>query len=248
LVALQLQYCRCIIPTALACLPPPPLLLLLLSCAGLKPTDIDILLTNSSIYCPTPSLASMVINMYGMREDVQAYHMGGMGCAMGVLGLNLARDMLIAHPGKICLFVSSEVITAAFYPGYRKEALVTNALFRVGGTAAILTNNPRWRSRSKYQLQRCLRVHTGANDRAYRSAAGGLGVREGGVKFEGMAGVFVCWAPDYSKQWLLHAAQLKGACLLRRHYMPPPRWVCLCPHCCIFPHSHCHSALPKLGV
>jgi predicted naringenin-chalcone synthase len=158
---------------AAAAPPPPPLLLL--SCPGLKPTDIDILLTNSSIYCPTPSLASMVINMYGMREDVQAYHMGGMGCAMGVLGLNLARDMLIAHPGKICLFVSSEVITAAFYPGLRKEALVTNALFRVGGSAAILTNNPRWRSRSKYQLQRCLRVHTGANDRAYRSAAGGLG-------------------------------------------------------------------------
>lgn len=134
---------------------------------GLKPTDIDILLTNSSIYCPTPSLASMVINMFGMREDVQAYHMGGMGCAMGVLGLNLARDMLVAHPGKICLFVSSEVITAAFYPGLRKEALVTNALFRVGGSASILTNNPRWRGRAKYQLQHCLRVHTGANDRAY---------------------------------------------------------------------------------
>lgn len=51
----------------------------------------------------------MVINMFQMREDIQAYHMGGMGCAMGVLGLNLARDMLVAHPGKICLFVSSEV-------------------------------------------------------------------------------------------------------------------------------------------
>lgn len=91
-----------------------------------------------------------------------------MGCAMGVLGLNLARDMLVAHPGKICLCVSSEVITAAFYPGLRKEALVTNALFRVGGSAAVLTNNPRWRGRAKYQLMRCLRVHTGASDRAYR--------------------------------------------------------------------------------
>jgi len=134
----------------------------------LKPTDIDILITNSSIYCPTPSLASLVINMFKMREDIQAYHMGGMGCAMGVLGLNLVRDMLVAHPGKICLFVSSEVITAAFYPGLRKEALVTNALFRVGGSASILTNNPSWRSRSKYQLMHCLRVHTGASDRAFR--------------------------------------------------------------------------------
>jgi 3-ketoacyl-CoA synthase len=135
---------------------------------GLAAADIDILITNTSIYCPTPSIASMVINMFSMREDVQAYHMCGMGCAFGVVGLNLVRDMLAAHPGKICLFVSSEIITSAFYPGHRKESLVTNALFRMGGTASILTNNPAWRSRSKYQLQHCLRVHTGASDRAFK--------------------------------------------------------------------------------
>ncbi|KAF6264149.1 FAE1/Type III polyketide synthase-like protein-domain-containing protein [Scenedesmus sp. NREL 46B-D3] len=136
---------------------------------GLKAADVDILITNTSVYCPTPSIASMVINMFKMREDVQAYHMGGMGCAFGVVGLNLVRDMLIAHPGKVCLFASSEIITSAFYPGDRKEALVTNALFRMGGSAAILTNNPTWRRHSKYQLQHCLRVHTGASDRAFNA-------------------------------------------------------------------------------
>ncbi|WIA41915.1 hypothetical protein OEZ86_009230 [Tetradesmus obliquus] len=136
---------------------------------GLQATDIDILITNTSIYCPTPSIASMVINMFKLREDVQAYHMGGMGCAFGVVGLNLVRDMLKAHPGKICLFVSSEIVTSAFYPGQRKEALVTNALFRMGGTASILTNNPRWANRSKYRLEHCLRVHTGASDRAFNA-------------------------------------------------------------------------------
>jgi 3-ketoacyl-CoA synthase len=106
--------------------------------------------------------------MFKMREDVQAYHMGGMGCAFGVVGLSLVRDMLIAHPGKICLFVSSEIITSAFYPGERREALVTNALFRMGGSAAIMTNNPSWRRHSKYQLEHTLRVHTGASDRAFK--------------------------------------------------------------------------------
>lgn len=110
----------------------------------------------------------MVVNMFKMREDVEAYHLGGMGCAMGVVGLNLVRDLLIAHPGKVCLFVGSEIITSAFYPGQRKEALVTNALFRMGGSAAILTNDPSWRSRSKYQLHHSLRVHTGASDRAFK--------------------------------------------------------------------------------
>jgi 3-ketoacyl-CoA synthase len=47
--------------------------------------------------------------MFKMREDVEAYNLGGMGCAMGVVGLSMVRDMLIAHPGKTCLFVSTEV-------------------------------------------------------------------------------------------------------------------------------------------
>jgi 3-ketoacyl-CoA synthase len=138
--------------------------------SGLTPTDIDILITNTSIYCPTPSISALVVNMFRMRDDIEAYHMGGMGCAMGVVGLNLVRDMLAAHPGKVCLFVSSEIITSAFYPGQRKEALVTNALFRMGGSAAILTNNQAWRRRSKYQLGHVLRVHTGASDRAFKCA------------------------------------------------------------------------------
>jgi 3-ketoacyl-CoA synthase len=149
----------------------PVLLPICLTSTGLKPTDIDILVTNTSIYCPTPSIASLVVNMFKMREDIQCYHLGGMGCAMGVVGLNLVRDMLKAHPGKICLFVSSEIVTSAFYPGQRQEALLTNALFRMGGSAAVLTNNPAWRRRSKYQLKHVLRVHTGASDRAFRCAA-----------------------------------------------------------------------------
>jgi hypothetical protein len=50
-------------------------LLPLLPCppAGLSPTDIDILITNCSIYCPTPSIASMVINQFKMREDIEAW-------------------------------------------------------------------------------------------------------------------------------------------------------------------------------
>jgi predicted naringenin-chalcone synthase len=153
-------------------------------------------------------MTSMLINMFGMREDIQAYHLGGMGCSMGVVGLNLVRDLLAvshegwlgaeaelacvgvckaqvklcrcagrhegrlllslpaptspcshpptipllppppltttatwqAHPNKNVLFVCNEVVTAGFYLGGRKEGLVTNALFRMGGAAAILSN------------------------------------------------------------------------------------------------------------
>jgi hypothetical protein len=68
--------------------------------AGLKAEQIDILVTNCSIYCPTPSLASLIINMYKMREDIQSYNLGGMGCAMGVVGLSLVRDLLKVREGR----------------------------------------------------------------------------------------------------------------------------------------------------
>ena len=91
-----------------------------------------------------------------------------MGCAMGVVGLSMVRDLLKAHPGKMCLFVSSEIVTAAFYSGQRREALTANALFRMGGSASILTNDASWRYKSKYVLVHNLRVHTGQDDRAFK--------------------------------------------------------------------------------
>jgi 3-ketoacyl-CoA synthase len=45
----------------------------LLEKTGLKPSDVDILVTSSSIFCPTPSLSSMLINMLKLREDVMAF-------------------------------------------------------------------------------------------------------------------------------------------------------------------------------
>ena len=48
--------------------------------AGLEAADVDVLITSSTVFSPVPSLASMVVNALGMREDVQAYNLGGMGC------------------------------------------------------------------------------------------------------------------------------------------------------------------------
>lgn len=62
--------------------------------AGIQPEEIDILVTNCSIYCPTPSLASMLVNKFKLRQDVQAYHLGGMGCGNGVMAMGLIKDLL----------------------------------------------------------------------------------------------------------------------------------------------------------
>ena len=39
---------------------------------------VDILIVNCSLFSPTPSLCSLVINEFDMRSDVQSYNLSGM--------------------------------------------------------------------------------------------------------------------------------------------------------------------------
>ncbi|GIL44643.1 hypothetical protein Vafri_2162 [Volvox africanus] len=135
---------------------------------GLRATDFDFLITTCSIYCPTPSISSMVVNAFKMRKDIGSYHLGGMGCANGVVAINLVADLLKAHPNSTALFVTNETTTPAFYKGRDKHRLVTNVLFRMGAAAMVLTNKPSLARRAKYRLDHRVRVHIGASDDAYK--------------------------------------------------------------------------------
>ncbi|KAF5830397.1 FAE1/Type III polyketide synthase-like protein-domain-containing protein [Dunaliella salina] len=135
--------------------------------AGLGPQDIDILVTCASIFCPTPSLASMLVHKFKMREDIQSYSLGGMGCGTGVVGINLCRDLLKARPNSVCVYVPAEITSACYYPGHEKNRMVANCIFRMGGAAIMLTNKASLRSRAKYELVAASRIHLGADDEAY---------------------------------------------------------------------------------
>ncbi|KAL6763254.1 FAE1/Type III polyketide synthase-like protein-domain-containing protein [Haematococcus lacustris] len=145
----------------------------LLQQTGLRPSDIDILVTCSSIFCPTPSLASMLVNKFKLRTDIQSYHLGGMGCGTGVVGMNLMRDLLKARPNSVAVFVPAEITTYCFYPGKEKSRMVANVIFRMGGAAIALTNKPSLRARAKYELVAASRVHTGADDDSYNCMSWG---------------------------------------------------------------------------
>ena len=164
------------------------------------------LIVNCSLFTPTPSLASLIINHYRMRRDVQSYNLGGMvrppslsmraprqrsasdrscpsalplsflwqGCSAGVIGVHLARDLLQVHRSVRCLVVSTEVITQSIHLGNEPAFLVSNALFRCGGSAQLYSN--RWSDRylppqgvqCRWALQWTYRTHLGSDDRAYR--------------------------------------------------------------------------------
>lgn len=46
---------------------------------NLRGKDVDIVVVNSSLFAPTPSLAAMLAHRFSMRADVQTFNLGGMG-------------------------------------------------------------------------------------------------------------------------------------------------------------------------
>jgi len=78
-----------------------------LAAANLRPTDVDCVVVNCSLFNPTPSLAAMLINHFKMRSDVVSYSLSGMGCSAGVISIALARELLQTYKNSTCLVVST---------------------------------------------------------------------------------------------------------------------------------------------
>ncbi|KAJ6379530.1 hypothetical protein OIU76_016216 [Salix suchowensis] len=134
---------------------------------GVKPRDIGILVVNSSLFNPTPSLSARIVNHYKLRGNILSYNLGGMGCSAGIISVDLAKDLLQVHPNSYALVVSTENITRNWYFGNDRSMLVTNCLFRMGAAAVLLSNRIFDRSRSKYQLMHTVRTHKGADDKSF---------------------------------------------------------------------------------
>ena len=124
----------------------------LIAATGIRPREIKILVVNCGVLNTTPSLSAMLVNRYKLREDVQSFNLGGMGCAAGTAAVDLAKDLLLAHPGSLALVVSTEIVSATWYGGNELDMLISNCFFRMGGAALLLSSrrNDWWRS--KYKL------------------------------------------------------------------------------------------------
>ncbi|XP_037425588.1 3-ketoacyl-CoA synthase 1-like [Triticum dicoccoides] len=141
----------------------------LFASTGIDPRrDVRILIVNCSLFNPTPSLASMIIHHYKMREDVKSFNLGGMGCSAGLIAIDLAKDMLQANPNSYAVVLSTENITLNWYFGNDRSMLLSNCIFRMGGAAALLSNRRADAGRAKYRLLHTVRTHKGATDECFK--------------------------------------------------------------------------------
>ncbi|GFP85882.1 3-ketoacyl-coa synthase 4 [Phtheirospermum japonicum] len=140
----------------------------LFSSTGVDPKEIGVLVVNCSLFNPTPSLSAMVVNKYKLRGNVKSFNLGGMGCSAGVIAVDLARDLLQLHRDTYAVVLSTENITENWYFGCRKSMLIPNCLFRMGGSALLLSNRGSDKRRSKYKIMHVVRTHKGSEDKAFR--------------------------------------------------------------------------------
>ncbi|KAF8392300.1 hypothetical protein HHK36_022642 [Tetracentron sinense] len=139
----------------------------LLAKTGLKAKDIGILVVNSSLFNPTPSLSAMIVNRYKLGENVISYNLGGMGCSAGLLSIGLAKQLLQVRANSYALVVSTENIIKNCYLGNESSMLLCNCVFRIGGAAILLSNRRSDRNSSKYQLIDTIHTNTASDDRSY---------------------------------------------------------------------------------
>ena len=141
----------------------------LLSKHKVHPRNIDILVSNCSLFCPTPSISSMIINKFGFRSNIKSISLSGMGCSAGLLSVSLAKDLLRVHQNSLALVLSMEAVAPSGYAGKAKSKLIANVLFRMGGAAILLSSRKQDKKMAKYKLNHLVRTHMGSNEKAYQS-------------------------------------------------------------------------------
>ncbi|XP_031098688.1 3-ketoacyl-CoA synthase 20-like [Ipomoea triloba] len=134
---------------------------------GVKAEDIGIVVVNSSVFDPAPSLSAMIVRRYKLVSTVKSFNLGGMGCSAGLISIDLAKHLLQASPNCYALVVSTEIQSLNWYLGNDRSMLMSNCIFRLGGAAVLLSNRAADRRRSKYQLMRTVRTHTGAHNNSH---------------------------------------------------------------------------------
>lgn len=111
-----------------------------LQAAGLRPDEIDLVITVSCTGVLLPSLDAYIANDLGFRSDVRRLPITELGCAAGAAALAHARDFVLAHPGANVLVLAVELPTLSFQREDLTAAnLISTALFGDGAAAALVT-------------------------------------------------------------------------------------------------------------
>ena len=110
---------------------------------GSDPGRVTHVVTVSSSGVATPSLDAALVPALGLSPGVRRVPVFGLGCAGGVAGLQIARDLAAGDPEVRVLLLSAELCSLTLLAGdHDKRNFVACALFGDGAAAALVAQDP----------------------------------------------------------------------------------------------------------
>ncbi|MFE8974676.1 type III polyketide synthase [Streptomyces cyaneofuscatus] len=109
-----------------------------LRAAGLRPTDVDLLMFTSVTGLAAPSVDARLVARLGLRSDVKRLPVFGLGCVAGAAGVARVHDYLLGRPDDVAVLLSVELCSLTFQRQDVTPAnLVATALFGDGAAAMV---------------------------------------------------------------------------------------------------------------
>jgi len=109
--------------------------------AGLRPEQIDLIITVSCTGFMIPSLDAHLIELMGFRSNVRRMPFTELGCAAGAMALGRAADFLKARPGGNVLIIAVELPSLTFQRKDISQAnLISSILFGDGAAAVVVSD------------------------------------------------------------------------------------------------------------